>query len=137
MMTPTRLASPLDGERVVSVSAGPRCSYALTARGGLWSWGRGACSGHGDEAHQPQPREIDAFAGLRVRAVSAGGSHGVALTAGGGVWSWGVGTDGRLGHGDYQNQRRALFSSLAPLQHRAVLGEGGAGRGTRPPHSTG
>ena len=44
------------------------------------------------------------MAGQRVVAVSAAANHSIALTAYGAVWSWGLGSDGRLGHGDEQDQ---------------------------------
>ena len=81
-------------------------SLALTADGAVWSWGDGDWGrlGHGDPAHQWQPKKVEAFAGQRVVAVSAGRDHSLALTADGAVWSWGYGYQGRLGHGDTQSQ---------------------------------
>ena len=104
--TPTRLPSPLGGERAVSVSAGPAHCLALTADGAVWSWGYGGEGqlGHGDQQNQLLPTEVEALAGQRVVAVSAGGAHSLALTADGAVWSWGFGFFGPLGHGDAQDQ---------------------------------
>ena len=72
--TPTRLPSPLGGERAVSVSAGDAHSFAITGDGAVWSWGWGRFGklGHGDEQHQWQPKKIEAFASQRVVAVTAG-----------------------------------------------------------------
>jgi len=102
--TPTRLPSPLGGERAVSVSAGERHSLALTADGCVWSWGDGIFGqlGHGDEQDQLLPKKVEAFAGQRVVSVSAGQLHSLALTTGGSVWSWGYWS--QLGHGDEQDQ---------------------------------
>ena len=104
--TPTRLSSPLGGERAVSVSIRDAHSLALAADGAVWSWGRGLLGtlGHGDHLQQPLPKKIEAFTGQRVVAVSAGGAHSLAITADGSVWSWGDGDGGKLGHGDEQNQ---------------------------------
>jgi len=104
--TPTRLPSPLGGERAVSVSAGLMHSLALTADGAVWSWGGGGNGrlGHGDEQGQLLPKKVEALAGRGVVAVSAGSNHNVALTADGAVWSWGDGSYGMLGHGDEQHQ---------------------------------
>ena len=104
--TPTRLPSPLGGERAVSVSAGAGHSLALTADGAVWSWGSGNFGqlGHGDEQNQWQPEKIEAFADQRVVAVSVGFTHSLALTADGAVWSWGGGHFGQLGHGNQQYQ---------------------------------
>jgi len=119
--TPTRLPSPLGGERAVSVSAGRYHSLALTADGSVWSWGNGAYGklGHGDGQHQWQPRKAEAFAGQRVVATSAGGFHSLALTANGTVWSWGWGAYGRLGHGDEQDQ--LLPKKVEALAGRRVI----------------
>ena len=115
--TPTRLPSPLGGERAVSVAVGTAHSLALTANGSVWSWGGGAWGqlGHGDEQSQPLPKKVEAFAGQRVVAVSAGRNHNLALTASGSVWSWGCGGLGRLGHGDTQHQ-------LLPKKVEALAG---------------
>ena len=111
--TPTRLPSPLGGERAVSVSVGTAHSLALTGSGAVWSWGYGGTGrlghglsyeeGHGYEEAQLLPKKLEALAGQRVVAISAGEAHSLALTADGAVWSWGGGYDGRLGHGDQQS----------------------------------
>ena len=105
------------GRRVVAVSAGGMHSLALTADGAVWSWGQGAYGqlGHGDTQHQPLPKKVEALAGQRVVAVSAGDAHSLAITADGAVWSWGRGGNGRLGHGDQQNQ-------LQPKKIEALTG---------------
>ena len=140
--TPARLPSTL-----VSVSAGAWHSLALTS-GGVWSWGFGGFGrlGHGDEQSQWQPKKVEAFAGQRVVAVSAGAWHSLALIADGAVWSWGYGGEGKLGHGDQQNQllpkkveafagRRVVAASvggnhsLALAADGAVWGWGGGGGG--------
>jgi alpha-tubulin suppressor-like RCC1 family protein len=105
--------------RGVSVAAGRRHSAALTADGGLLTWGdaRTAALGIGRCTTGPRavvyvvsPRLITgdpaAGAGARVRValVSAGHSHTAILTASGNAWSWGLGAGGRLGHGD-ENDR--------------------------------
>ena len=116
--TPTRLPSTLGDERAVSVSAGVGHSVAITADGAAWSWGEGSCCqlGHGDEQHQRQPKNIEAFAGRRVVAASAGRGHSLAITADGAVWSWGLGYGGKLGHGDRRHQ-------LLPKTVEALAGQ--------------
>ena len=54
----------LAGQRVVAVSAGYSHSLALTADGGVWSWGDGGCGklGHGDEQNQLLPTKIEVWA---------------------------------------------------------------------------
>jgi len=103
---------------VVAVSAGYSTSLAVTADGGVWSWGGGLYGrlGHGDRQNQLLPKKIEAFGGQRVVAVSTGGKHSLALTANGAVWSWGLGSFGQLGHGDQQNQ-------LLPKKVEALAGQ--------------
>ena len=105
--TPTRLPSPLGGERAVSVSAASMHSLALTADGAVWSWGNGLFGtlGHGDQQNQLLPKKVEALAGRRVVAVSAACNHSLAITADSAVFTWGEGESGRLGHGeDLTNQ---------------------------------
>ena len=102
--TPTRLPSPLGGERAVSVTSGRKHSLAITADGAVLSWGDGEFG-----------KKVGAFAGRRVVAVSAGADHSLAITADGAVWSWGYGGWGRLGHGDEQSQ-------LLPKKVEALAG---------------
>jgi len=118
LTAPTRLPSPLGGERAVSVAAGGYHSLALTAGGVVWSWGFGGQGrlGHGDEEEQWQPKKVEAFDGQRVLAVVAGADHSLALTADSIVWSWGRGVFGQLGHGDQQNQ-------LLPKKVEALAGQ--------------
>ena len=107
----------LAGRRVVAVSAGYSTSLAVTADGGVWSWGGGFFGrlGHGDQQHQLLPKKIEALAGQRVVAVLAGDEHSLALTADG-VWSCGRGHYGMLGH---DNQR----SLLLPNKIEALAGQ--------------
>ena len=91
----------LAGRRVVAVSPLQSAlghSLALTADGGVWSWGFGGGGqlGHGDGQNQLLPEKIEALAGRRVVAVSAGDAHSLALTADGAVWSSGAGGYGRF-----------------------------------------
>ena len=106
LITPTRLPSPLGGERAVSVAAAANHNLAITASGSVWSWGYGAWGrlGHGDQQQQLLPKKVEAFADQRVVAVSAGDDHSLGITADGAVRSWGYGVYGKLGHGDEQAQ---------------------------------
>ena len=72
--------------------------------------------GHGDQQNQSLPKKVEALAGQRVVAVSSGEYHSIAITADGSVWSWGWGGNGRLGHGDEQNQ-------LLPKKVEALAGQ--------------
>ena len=143
-LTQPKRIEALDGQHVVAVTAGANHSLALTAAGGVWSWGEGSGGklGHGDERSQPQPKRIEALAGHRVVAVSAGSHHCLAVTAGGAVWSWGgnrrnceLGAAGCLGHGTSQNQllpkkiealagRRVVAVSAGGSHSLAISGDG-------------
>ena len=135
--TPTRLPSPLGGERAVFVAAARTFSCSVSADDALWSWGYGAEGrlGHGDEEDQRQPKKIEAFAGQRVVAVSAGDMHTLALAADGAVCSWGWGLGGKLGHGDEQSQllpkkieafagRRVVAVSAGEYHSLAIAADG-------------
>ena len=98
----------LTGQRVVAVSAGGVHNLALTADGGVWSWGCGGVGqlGHSDQQRQLLPKKVEALAGQRVNSVvSAGTWHSLAGTTDGAVFTWGKGDTGCLGHGeDLSNQ---------------------------------
>ena len=54
----------LAGQRVVAVSAGGDLSFALTADGAVFAWGRGdlGCLGHGEDlSDQLLPKKIEAW----------------------------------------------------------------------------
>ena len=127
----------LAGQHVIAVWAGGYHSLAITAGGGVWSWGLGEHGrlGHGDDQNQLLPKKIEAFAGQRVVAVSAGDRHSMAITADGGVWSWGRGGSDQLGHGDQQNQllpkkieamaeRRVVAMSVGGVHSFAITADG-------------
>ena len=105
MLLPKKIEA-FAGRRVVAVSAGDDHCLAITADGGVWSWGYGGFGelGHGVQQHQLLPKKVEALAGQRVVAVSAGQVHSLAITAGGALWSWGSGGQGQLGHGGRQQQ---------------------------------
>ena len=55
----------LAGQRVVAVSAGALHSLAITADGGVFTWGRGeyGCLGHGEDlSNQLLPKKIEVWA---------------------------------------------------------------------------
>ena len=58
-----------------------------------------------------------ALEGVRVVAVAAGVAHSMAVASDGSVFTWGYGGDGRLGHGDRENQLspRRVGGALAGL----------------------
>ena len=115
--TPTLVARAVfDGEAVLMVACGFSHTAVATEGGGVYTFGKGEYGqlGHGDEENQLAPRRVPAaaFNGERVVMVAAGGAHTVALSEAGHVFTWGYGEDGRLGHGDREDQ-------LAPRQVEA------------------
>ena len=86
-----------------SVAAGDGTSYALSASGTLFAWGRGkfGALGHGGkERDQPVPRVIERFAKVMISKVAAGRWHCLALGRTGKVYAWGRNHHGQLGSGD-------------------------------------
>jgi alpha-tubulin suppressor-like RCC1 family protein len=92
---------------VVDIDAGASHSIAVTAEGGLYTWGRGLAIGHGGNALTQRlvPTKVtgggigEAF----VVQVAAGQDHSMALTTTGELYAWGKGADGQLGHGGKEN----------------------------------
>jgi alpha-tubulin suppressor-like RCC1 family protein len=72
----------------------------------VWSFGHGLAGGlgHGDTGNEAVPRLIEALNHMVVKQVAAGSSYSMVLTRDGDVFTWGCGYDGRLGHGDEDNQ---------------------------------
>jgi alpha-tubulin suppressor-like RCC1 family protein len=88
---------------VMDIDAGENHSIAVTAEGGLYTWGTGWAIGHGgnDQTQCLVPTKV---AGGEIEEavvvqVAAGTDHSMALTAIGELYSWGVGSYGQLGHG--------------------------------------
>lgn len=119
-LRPQRVTA-LEGQSVLSVSAGHSYSLAITVDGDVYSWGSGYLSqlGHGSEEVSLLPKKVEAFSGQRAVAVSAGDYHSLAITAGGDVYSWGKGNAGQLGHGNIGSQ--PLPRRIAALEGRRVV----------------
>ena len=92
-------------------AAGVRHSLFIVGEGRLSSCGRApsyypGLLGHGEGVTRlnTPTRLPSTLGGERAVSVSAGAAHSLALTADGSVWSWGGGGQGRLGHGDHQDE---------------------------------
>ena len=81
----------LSGLKVCAVAAGDDASCAVTAAGGLYTWGNGDFGrlGHGDIAPQLAPKRVEALRDEWVVAVSHAMLHTIAVTRDGGVFGWG------------------------------------------------
>jgi alpha-tubulin suppressor-like RCC1 family protein len=90
---PTRVALP-DGQRVVDAAAGSGLTIALTADGGVWTWGDPAVRSNG-----PTPQREPFFDALDdpVVGIDAGGPFYLAWTSTGALYSWGT-PSSYLGH---------------------------------------
>ena len=96
--------------KIQQISAGGRIGTShnllLAKNGEVFSFGDGdyGILGHGDTDKQLLPKLIEAMGGKKVVQVSAGQWHSLVLTESGEVYSFGDGSDGRLGHGDQEDQ---------------------------------
>jgi alpha-tubulin suppressor-like RCC1 family protein len=108
----------LAGTRVRTVTAAASHTLVSTEAGAVLSfgWGEYGCLGQGDEENQHTPEVIEALRGERVVAMSAGDRHSLVLTEAGVLLSFGYGGEGRLGHGDEEDQ-------LTPMGIEALRGE--------------
>ncbi|KAJ7974087.1 Regulator of chromosome condensation (RCC1) family with FYVE zinc finger domain-containing protein [Quillaja saponaria] len=110
---PKRIAGPLEGLQVASVTCGPWHTALLTSNGQLFTFGDGTFGvlGHGDRENVSYPREVASLSGLRTIAVACGVWHTAAVVevivtqssasvSSGKLFTWGDGDKNRLGHGD-------------------------------------
>jgi alpha-tubulin suppressor-like RCC1 family protein len=88
---------------VVDLDAGLDHTIAVTAEGGLYTWGRGRAIGHGGDWNTQRlvPTKVTGggIGEAAVVQVAAGEYHSMALTTTGELYAWGTGGDGQLGHG--------------------------------------
>ncbi|XP_042036096.1 PH, RCC1 and FYVE domains-containing protein 1-like isoform X1 [Salvia splendens] len=110
---PKRIAGPLEGLHIASVTCGPWHTALITSTGQLFTFGDGTFGvlGHGNRENVSYPREVESLAGLRTIAVACGVWHTAAVVevivtqssasfSSGKLFTWGDGDKNRLGHGD-------------------------------------
>eukprot|EP00947_MAST-08B_sp_MAST-8B-sp1_P003948 g3948.t1 len=121
------------------ISGGTEHSLFVAADGATLSWGAEGPEeddeedpindpidgrlGHGGESlvNSDVPVSIEALSGVRVCAVSAGSDYSLFLTEDGKAYSCGNGEDGRLGHGNQEDQHvPKLIEALSGVRVRAV-----------------
>ena len=105
----TRLERALFGfARAVLVACGDSHTVVQTEDGCVWTfgWGRDGELGHGDGLNRRVPTLVlpEHFGNKKVVFVAAGAGHSAAASEEGHVFTWGCGLEGRLGHGDEENQ---------------------------------
>jgi alpha-tubulin suppressor-like RCC1 family protein len=114
----------IDEVAVVQVAAGINHSMALTATGGLYSWGKGDKGqlGHGDQENLAVPRVVGGIDGAVV-GMTGGSTHSLVTTAEGCVLAFGCGGRGRLGLG------AEVGEALVPTAIDGItMGEGDEGK---------
>ncbi|XP_052754599.1 probable E3 ubiquitin-protein ligase HERC2 isoform X2 [Galleria mellonella] len=98
-----KLITALSGLEVVAIACGGAHSACLTARGRIYTWGKGRYGrlGHGDSEDQLVPKLVEALALYRVIDVACGSGDAqtLCITDDDNVWSWGDGDYGKLGRG--------------------------------------
>ncbi|CAB0032033.1 unnamed protein product [Trichogramma brassicae] len=108
-----KLVEALVGQNIVQVACGSRDAQtmALTADGGVFSWGDGDFGklGRGGSDGCYTPKQVDRLNGIGVTQIECGAQFSLALTKYGEVWTWGKGDYFRLGHGNDQHVRRPLI----------------------------
>ncbi|CAG9575570.1 unnamed protein product [Danaus chrysippus] len=98
-----KLITALSGLEVVCIACGGAHSACLTARGRIYTWGKGRYGrlGHGDSEDQLIPKLVEALSSFRVIDVACGSGDAqtLCITDDDNVWSWGDGDYGKLGRG--------------------------------------
>jgi Regulator of chromosome condensation (RCC1) repeat len=122
-------------QKTIKIAAFGATSFALTANGKIWAWGRNDCDALGLRRENLSPEDyagqgikyagIDPVAGYRsptvrpklidglsdVVDIGAGLRHGVALKKDGTVWGWGWNNDLAIGVSEYTNPFFPIYRS--------------------------
>ncbi|MDK1703200.1 VWD domain-containing protein [Serratia rubidaea] len=116
---------PLNGRKVMTVSAGEHHTVALDEQGGLWAWGLNDSGRLGDgsitDRHRPVQVDLTPLDGHKVVAIATSDWNNVALDDLGRLWAWGYNGLGQLGDGTTTNQHRPVQVDLTPLNGRKVV----------------
>eukprot|EP00698_Gefionella_okellyi_P005691 TRINITY_DN15158_c0_g1_i1.p1 TRINITY_DN15158_c0_g1~~TRINITY_DN15158_c0_g1_i1.p1 ORF type:complete len:374 (+),score=45.87 TRINITY_DN15158_c0_g1_i1:36-1157(+) len=112
---PTRI-SALDSRQVVQLACGWAHSVALTAKGEVYTWGRGfeGQLGVGKDTCSLAPRFVAALHGAVVTKIACGINFTAAVTDQGELYLWGEGASGQLGRGGNKSIRTQ--SSRVPVR---------------------
>lgn len=81
-----RQVQALRHTRVLGIAAGDFHTLALADDGNVYTWGSGAYGelGHGDRAHQSEPRRVEALQRRNLVFAACGASHSLLLLEAGG-----------------------------------------------------
>lgn len=116
-----RIIEALRGKEVVDVACGGAHSAAITARGELYTWGKGRYGrlGHGDGEDQLRPKLVESLKGYKVVDVACGSGDAqtLCITDDDSCWSWGDGDYGKLGRGGSDGCK-------TPMKVESLCGQG-------------
>lgn len=120
-----------DAGRVVDIAAGARSSYAVTADGRVWAWGRDDHGLGNGSTRSDQPAAFDLPE--PAAQISAGHHTTGAVTTGGNVYAWGENTHGQVGDGTTADRDTPVAVDVSGVEqlsmgHRAgaaITGDGG------------
>ena len=107
----------LSGLTVCTLAASDNVSYTVKTNCELYTWGSGYRGrlGHGDVAHQPAPKCVQALRDEWVVAVSIGKLHTIAGPRSGSVLGWGA-ADG-LGLSEARNEEGGGSTIMLPCRY--------------------
>ena len=113
---------------VVDIDAGENHTIAVTAEGGLYTWGTGRAIGQGGDSSTQRLVPTKVTGGGIGEAVAvqvaAGDDHSMAKTASDELYTWGLGADGQLGHG---GKEHLTVPRVVDGKDGAVVGMSGGG----------
>jgi alpha-tubulin suppressor-like RCC1 family protein len=116
--------TPLNGSKVVIVSARHNHSLALDNQGRLWAWGNNQYGqlGDGSTTRRLSPVQVDltSLNGSTVVAVSAGGFYSLVLDDQGRLWAWGRNDRGQLGDGSDTNRLSPVQVDMSMMKNSKV-----------------
>eukprot|EP01095_Lingulamoeba_sp_RSL-Kostka_P008375 TRINITY_DN2781_c1_g1_i1.p1 TRINITY_DN2781_c1_g1~~TRINITY_DN2781_c1_g1_i1.p1 ORF type:complete len:604 (+),score=224.26 TRINITY_DN2781_c1_g1_i1:84-1895(+) len=112
------------------ISCGDFHTAVLTDAGVLYTWGEGNYGqlGHGDViAQYNKPLKVgQALEGKTIVQIACGANHTAALLKDGKLYTWGYAVNGRLGHGNEEDQNIPQLVSLMRGKHVKQIACGGS-----------
>ena len=106
--------TPMEGKKIVQISAGGTHSMALDSEGNIYAWGWGGEGqlGNGENNNSNVPilvkKEGTGLEGKTIKKVMAGGMFSMVLTSDGSLYSWGKNNYGQIGDGTTNNYNLAV-----------------------------
>ena len=106
--------TPMEGKKIVQISAGGAHSMALDSEGNIYAWGWGGEGqlGNGENNNSNVPilvkKEGTGLEGKTIKKVMAGGMFSMVLTSDGSLYSWGKNNYGQIGDGTTNNYNLAV-----------------------------